>query len=642
MLEFLCFDICALAILLTLFISAKSKVLEAERAGRRLSVLIHITMFACIMDIAVTLYNSLGLGIEIVGYTLLVLSNILCGAMLYCYTNYIVAYLGTWHMIGYATIKKARFIPLFAVSIIAITAPYTEIFYGYAKDGSYVQYSLYSFIILINSAYIIYSIYYIIKSEKFSGILKTAVLGACSTFYFIASLIQYYHPSLKVSILGFTLSITVIVMFIDNPEDKYDDISRLWNNKMYLENLKLYFYTNKSFDILQINVLNNRLMEEMFSNDKYSSVIKTFSEKLCEINANLYADANLYYLSDGRFRAVIDNSDYDNTMKFAQSALEAFNKELNSGEDLVKPETSVNITRCQQDFDNLEDLLSFKQTAEKFEKSGKLTFSKEMIERDHFSIGNNIDKLIEKALVNNNFRVYYVPIYSPKEDEFIYVESIAKIFDNEKGIIEPSVFHEMAEQNGAINEIGLHTIEEVCRLISSYEFRESGLKMVGVNMSAIQCLQKNLSDVIIKMLEKYDVKPSQICFEITESIASDNQKTFIDNIRKLSEYGIKFTLDNYGSGYSNIINMSSMPITAVKFDESFVNCEGNAKMEVILENSISMIKALEKKIFIVGVNTKEEAEKFKNQGCEYLQGDYYSKALEAGELFRFLKGYGKE
>lgn len=642
MLEFLCFDICALAILITLFISVKSKVLDAERSGRRLSLLIHITMFSCVTEIAVTLFNYYFKGNHTIGFLLLVLSNIFSCAMLYCYANYIAVYLGTWHLFGLPSIKSARFIPLFLIAIISLTAPYTDAFYGYAKDGTFVHYEMYMVISLINSIYVFYSIYFIIKNLKVLGILKTFILTICSTFYLIAILIQYRHPNLIVSILGFTISITVIVMFVDNPEDKYDDISKLMNNNTFLENLKVNFFTNKSFDIIQINLQNNRLLEEMLSFDKYSLVIKMCSEKLSELNSRLYTDAGLYYLSDGRFRVVTVDSNLEKTMEFANLALEAFNIEINKGELSVKLETSVNITRCQEDFDNLEDLLSFKTTAEKYEQIGKITFSKDIIETDKFSIGNNIDKLIEKAVVNNSFRVCYSPIFSVEKGKFIGVEAITKIFDNDKGIIEPSVFMERAEQNGAINEIGIYTIGEVCRLISSYEFRNSGLESIGINMSAIQCLQKNLSEIVIEMLEEYDIKPEQICFEITESIASDNQKTFIDNIQKLSDYGIHFSLDNYGSGYSNIINMSSMPIGAVKFDESFVNCEGNVKMEVILENSINMIKALEKKIIIEGVKTKEDVEKFSKMGCEYLQGEYYSQALEAGDLFWFIKEYGRK
>lgn len=642
MLELLCFDICSFAILITLLITVRSKGLTADRAGRRLLVLISVAILADMIEFSVTLLTFRPTEYPAIGFVLIGLFNFLHTSMLYLYASYIVALTGLWHRIGTQFIKSVRMVPVVLVIAVSIAAPYVGLFYGYSENGSFLRQPLYETLPIFSGIYSFYAIYFIWKNLKIMGWKKTITLSVCSMFSLVASYLQYTRPHLVVSILGFTLCIMVIIMFIDNPEDKIEDVSRLMNNTAYIEDLKVNFFTNKAFDILQINVRNNRVMDEMFNYEKYSLIIRTCSEKLKAINDEYKADASIYYLGDGRFRMVLDENDFDRTMEIAKGVVERFNGEINAKDITASLETSVNITQCQSDFNNLEDLLSFKNTASNYEKAGMITTSKDIIAADSFSIGNNIDKIIEKAIVNNSFRVFYQPIFSVEEGRFTYAEALIKIVDEDEGIIEPEVFLSTAEQNGAINEIGIYGIEEVCRLISSFEFKESGLSIIGINISAVQCLQKDLADKIFKIFKKYDVKPEQVCFEITESIASDNQKAFIENLHKLSNNGFRFALDNYGTGYSNIINLSSMPIDNVKFDRTFVNSENNSKIKVILENSIEMIKALDKKIIIVGVENEDSVRRFKEHNCEYLQGNYFAKAMEAGKLFEFLKDQSGE
>ena len=110
-------------------------------------------------------------------------------------------------------------------------------------------------------------------------------------------------------------------------------------------------------------------------------------------------------------------------------------------------------------------------------------------------------------------------------------------------------------------------------IISSNEFKNLGLEYIEINLSMVDCMDKTLSNRIIRLMQDYDIDPKLINLEITESYDSLNNEISRDNIKKLEAYGINFSLDDYGTGYSNIERFSKFPIKIVKIDKSLVDEE---------------------------------------------------------------------
>jgi EAL domain-containing protein (putative c-di-GMP-specific phosphodiesterase class I) len=143
------------------------------------------------------------------------------------------------------------------------------------------------------------------------------------------------------------------------------------------------------------------------------------------------------------------------------------------------------------------------------------------------------------------------------------------------------------------------------------------------------------------MMKKYKVSPDKINIEITESYDSLNEEIAEQNIRKLKEYGINFSLDDYGTGYSNIERFSILPISLVKIDKSLVDSSDNIQMQAVLKNTFGLIKSLSRKTIIEGVETEEQANRFIGFDCDNIQGYYYSKPLSYDEFIKFVKEKNK-
>ena len=197
----------------------------------------------------------------------------------------------------------------------------------------------------------------------------------------------------------------------------------------------------------------------------------------------------------------------------------------------------------------------------------------------------------------------------------------------------------MAEDSGAIHKIGMIVLEKVCKFISSESFKELGLDYIEVNLSVVQCMDRSLAKKIAAVCDKYGVKPSQLNLEITETASSFAQKNMMTNINTLYDMGYSFSLDDFGTGYSNLVRIASLPLHIVKLDKSFTWTGDNDDLKLILETTINMVKKMDMKIVVEGVETEEMLKRFRDLECEYIQGYYFSKPLPEFDFIQYIKDH---
>ena len=180
-------------------------------------------------------------------------------------------------------------------------------------------------------------------------------------------------------------------------------------------------------------------------------------------------------------------------------------------------------------------------------------------------------------------------------------------------------------------------IDEVCRFIGTLDFEELGLDYIEINLSAAQCIENDLYERIRESMDKYGVRPDQINLEITETAADYDPEVTDRNINKLSADGIGFSLDDYGTGYSNITRVVQLPLDIVKLDKSLVDDMDIPSMWAVICNTVRMLRRMNKKILVEGVEDKRALNKFIDIGCDYIQGFYFSKPLPAKDYLEFVR-----
>ena len=162
-----------------------------------------------------------------------------------------------------------------------------------------------------------------------------------------------------------------------------------------------------------------------------------------------------------------------------------------------------------------------------------------------------------------------------------------------------------------------------------------------MNLSPVQCLENDLAQNIIDTLKNNKVLPEQINLEITETAADELQSTIIENIDDLHNAGLTFSLDDFGTGYSNMTRIASLPLRIIKLDRSFVALNDSPNYSIVVENLVKMIKSLNLKIVVEGVETAETVNVFSELGCDYIQGYYYSRPLPRNEFVNFIRSHAQ-
>ena len=248
--------------------------------------------------------------------------------------------------------------------------------------------------------------------------------------------------------------------------------------------------------------------------------------------------------------------------------------------------------------------------------------------------------MLRSALEEDRIEVFYQPIYSTKLNRFVSAEALVRIRDQEGAIIPPDKFIPIAERNGIISQIGQCVFDKTCAFIRKNQLKERyGIEYVEVNLSVRQCEDITLADTYIQIMKKYRLDPSCISLEITESASIKVRDNLLKNMRQLMDYGVRFALDDFGNGESNLNYIVDMPVSIVKFDRDMTQSYFSSyKAKFVMEAAMHMIQDMKLEIVSEGVETREQAEAIGALGIEYIQGYYFSRPLPGEEFLEFVAG----
>ena len=259
-----------------------------------------------------------------------------------------------------------------------------------------------------------------------------------------------------------------------------------------------------------------------------------------------------------------------------------------------------------------------KNTDKKILKGGAL---------DYIIRRQTVEKAVARGLLDNSFEVYYQPIYN-LAGTLCGAEALLRMHDKELGDVYPDEFIPVAEQIRLIDDLDDFVLDSVCKFIKTGVPQQNGLSSISVNLSVTQCLRPGFIERINRIVEENGVEKSFINFDIVESIAASDYRILSGVITRLKKDGFMFSIDDYGTGYSNVSAVFSLDMDVIKIDKSLLwNSKKNERGMIILENTIRMIQLMRKKILVEGVETSAQLELLKCLNVNYLQGFYFSKPL---------------
>ena len=295
---------------------------------------------------------------------------------------------------------------------------------------------------------------------------------------------------------------------------------------------------------------------------------------------------------------------------------------------------SVGACRIVAKNENLEEKVSNAGAAisKQDKKSGPvLWFNESMREEQIWE--RRVEDDMDRALANNEFKVYLQPKYSTKKEQLSAAEALVRWIHPEYGFVSPAKFIPIFERNGFITKLDDFMLTEVSKLQAKW--LEDGKKLVpiSVNVSRAHFSQYDLAEHICNIVDTYKVPHEYIELELTESAFFDDKQVLLDTIKKLKEYGFKVSMDDFGAGYSSLNSLKELPLDIIKLDAQFFrDIEDKKRADLIVCDTIKLAKKLGMQIVAEGIETREQVDFLAEQHCDLIQGFYFAKPLPIEEF----------
>ncbi|MEE8059070.1 MAG: EAL domain-containing protein [Pseudomonadales bacterium] len=250
----------------------------------------------------------------------------------------------------------------------------------------------------------------------------------------------------------------------------------------------------------------------------------------------------------------------------------------------------------------------------------------------------HVENALHEGISNHEFIVFYQAHANPNNGKICSCEALVRWQHPDKGILQPGSFIDVAEQTGLILPMGQSVLQQACEQLSQWRHRDKLECNLSVNLSARQFNNPNLLNDICKQISRYRIEPHWLEIEVTESILLNDMASSIDILSYLRDIGIRIALDDFGTGYSSLSYLQQLPIDTLKIDQSFIReLPNDKKSTIIIKALLSMAKGLGLTVVAEGVETAEQYEFLRNEGCDLIQGYFVSRPISSEEFTDLLQ-----
>ena len=523
-------------------------------------------------------------------------------------------------------------VPAAAFMLLQILNPFTKMFFYFEvindlaifKNGPFhmLYYAGASFYEIVLLTLIVFNHRNLTRKQVWTIVLFSIVVA-------VAMLVQMQNPELIVVGTAMTIAILLWDLTLQSPDSMFDGETRVFNIvalKLYLEDR---IEASKCFlTVMEIDGLSST--ERDIGDNSSKILMSRMGNFLTSLSSG-----NVWCFRDSKTRFWVGTKSKAEMEEVSSRIVERFRKSWDAGGvniDLmakvlsVDLGTSVNISTSEM-IAIIGELLDEETTFTDQKKTVTIDFQQIARHRRHQLLEESMRRSIKSG---EGFYICMQPIIHVDDKSFASAEVLLRYDDPNLGAVSPGEFIEVIEQGGMAIFIDNFVVDITCKTLA----RHPEIDMLHVNISGAEFFH-NPAKRIYELVKKYGIEPKRLCFEITESVAAKNPELLMAFMSEMIQMGFSFALDDYGTGYSNILQVMKLPFATVKIDKTLLDEADKGKR--VLESTIKLFCELGLEIVVEGVESKSLLDRVTALGAKQIQGYLYSPPLVEDDYVAFVK-----
>lgn len=400
--------------------------------------------------------------------------------------------------------------------------------------------------------------------------------------------------------------------------------------KFKLEVDQLINGTNNDYVLVDLDIDKFKFINDIFGYEEGNNVIKFIWKLINEIIEE--GETFAHYRAD-QFVLLLKSGNMDNVIKRIEWLSENANNKKNSDEKNYELNLSVGIYPINKKYYQINTAIDRARLTKKSIKGlhSKIYAIYDERLRQKVLQDQEVENLMEKAIENQEFKVYYQPKYDSATCKFVGAEALVRWYNDEIGLILPDDFIPVFENNGFIAELDKYMFEHVCMDIRKWLDEGSMVAPISVNLSQQQLYNTRFIEEYKEILKKYDIPAEYLQLELTETTLFSEAEILDDIIDELHGVGFKILMDDFGTGYSSLSMLKNVSVDIIKLDKSFVDDIGDPRGDIVVSTIVSLGQLFNMRIVAEGVETKEQYEFLRDIFCDEIQGYYFSRPISSDE-----------
>lgn len=441
---------------------------------------------------------------------------------------------------------------------------------------------------------------------------------------------QVLVPRVSTELFAESIGFMGLMLAFEYDEDRLDTATGIYNRSALMQDTKSYFENGRKFYAISVRITNMEVIQRTLGASNDDEIFQLVADYLCSVHPRYM----IYRATQTSFVLLNLRGD-EGQVRFLSQMI---SWKLEEGWEYQGRELPLHgvilYAEAMNELHSADDILLMCESPLSNQENGAILVGEDL----HAILYHaNLETALHRGLAEHNFRVYYQPVYTSDGKQIYSAESLIRLNDPEFGELFPGEFIPAAERNGMIEQLGDYTLEEVCKFLESGIPEKLGIKYINVNLSVVQCMNPEFTSNVKRIVDRYAVLPNWINFEITENVASMDYATLDAVIRELKAEGFMFSMEGYGTGFSNLYSIFSLDFDMIKMDRRLLNEAGKSEAGwTILENSVRLVHELSHQVALVGIETKEQFERTRKLAVDWYQGNYFSRPLSRNELEKMV------